>query len=129
MTAKLKSLTLCALVGIIGIGSAGAVAGNKESNETMSCEIAVDRQANRVILQPTVFAGEETRGSFQFRVKGTGSSGRTNISQGSSFSTMAGEPLVVGRIMLSGNKSYKATLEVEASGESVECVEDIHSQL
>ena len=129
MTGKTRILTVIALLGSGVIASTGVTTGHENQDGPLACEIAVKHQGNRVVIQPTVHADESMRGEFSFRVKGSGSSGNTNIRQANNFHVEAGDSIAVGKIMLNGNKSYTATLELEADGNSAQCQEEIHASL
>ncbi len=110
------SLTGVALAGTNTSGS---------SDDPISCEIKASENRGMITLETLIHSDTSIQGQYRFKVKSAGASGNTNLSQGSNFRATAGEPLQLGRMMLSSGAVYDASLDITVSGVSFSCAERI----
>jgi len=132
MFAKSKSLSslLLLVAGLAGATYAAAESGDIPAvvetgpqGSSFRCEIEVREQGGMVSLSGVVEAEVAIAGSYRFRVESAGGSGNASISQGGGFSAGPGEAVTLGRVMLSANGVYDASLDLDTDAGSVDCEE------
>ncbi|WP_306258711.1 curli-like amyloid fiber formation chaperone CsgH [Pararhizobium sp. IMCC21322] len=109
---------------LTGVALAGTNTDNA-SDDPISCEIKATENRGMITLETMIHSDTSINGQYRFKVKSAGRSGSTNLSQGSNFRADAGEPLQLGRMMLSSGSVYDASLEVTVSGVTFNCAERI----
>lgn len=115
-----------ALLALSLTGIALATAHNAApSDEPINCEIRSTENRGMITLQSLIHSESAISGQYRFKVQSAGGSGSSNISQGSNFTARAGEPVEIGRMMLSAGSVYDASLEVTVSGVTFTCAERI----
>lgn len=93
------------------------------SDAPISCEIKATENGGMITLETLIHSETSVQGEYRFKVKSVGASGNTNLSQGSTFRATAGEPLQLGRMMLSVGSVYEASLDVTVSDVTFSCAE------
>ncbi len=119
-TGSAALLALC-LTGVALAGNSSATS----SDEPINCEIKATENGGMITLETLIHSDTTISGQYRFKLKSAGRSGNTNISQGSNFRAEAGEPLQLGRMMVSSGAVYDASLDVTVSGVSFNCAERI----
>jgi hypothetical protein len=115
-----KRFVLAAASLLIGAGAAVATAGS--SSDPARCEIVAEKHGAGVSIIGLYYAAKALDGEYTFRVRGSGRSGSTEISQGGEFSVTPDSPAEIGQVMLGGSgASFDATLVVRAAGRTVRC--------
>jgi len=109
---------------VVGAAAAGA-AKDSSSSAPLRCEIRNTVQGDAIVLEPVVYAGRSTNGTYTVSVSGGGSSGSTDIRQGGAFETGPGNPASLGRMSLGANGAYDVKLTVTAGGASVSCAKQV----
>ena len=97
----------------------------RSSDEPISCEIRSTENRGMITLESLIHSDTAISGQYRFKVQSAGQSGNSNISQGSNFSAKAGEPVQIGRMMLSAGSVYDASLDVTVRGVTFSCAERI----
>jgi hypothetical protein len=122
-----KRLSVAALVLLLGVGAGGMAMGASEDelmDGPVRCEIQATAKKSMIALKSVVMADVSTQGSYQFKVKSSGGSGRTNIQQGGNFSVEPDEEAILGKVTVGNNgATYDVTLKIMADGETIECSE------
>jgi hypothetical protein len=123
MSAKSRYLSLPLLIATGLAGAACTAIGSESQDAPLRCAIDVSEQGGMVSLQGVVKASAAIEGTYRFSVESAGGSGNSRIKQGGGFSAAPGETVKLGRVMLSANGIYDASLELDTSAGSVECEE------
>lgn len=118
-----------ALMGTVAVGAA-AFAGTgdtaaPESANGVACEIVTETANGMVSIEPVVYGTPAATGSYSFRVASSGAGGRSNVSQGGSFSIPSSGAVTVGRVALGAGGSYDAELTVDVAGATMTCEERV----
>jgi hypothetical protein len=109
-------------LGLAGIATAGTGTPTGPAIDPVRCEIRTDTSNGMTSLDGMVHADRVVSGSYRFRVKSTGASGKSDIDQGGDFTAGPGNPAVLGSIMLDGAAArYDASLTVTVDHETIEC--------
>jgi hypothetical protein len=104
------------------IGAAAAVAMAGPSPDPNRCEISAEKHGAGVSIIGLYFAAKALDGEYTFRVRGSGRSGSTDISQGGDFSVDPRQPAEVGRVVMGGaGATYDATLVLRVAGKTWRC--------
>lgn len=124
MATRFPARTVLLLFGLgaagiaIGAGHAGTAAG------PVRCEIRADSTNGMTSLEGVVHADKAVSGSYQFRVKSSGASGRANLDQGGDFTAGPGNAATLGSITLDTRGArYDASLTVTLNGKTIECAD------
>ena len=105
------------------LGLAGAAIGAETTSAQLRCEIQTRSINGMIVLQGVAHANAPLTGSYQLRVRGTGSSGSSDVTQGGTFTAGPDSPVNLGQVMLGGGGSYEASLELDAAGATASCSE------
>lgn len=123
MTGSTKQYSIWAASMVASLAAAfaavGAVNASGAGADRMRCEIVASASRGIVTLEGRAEGIEALSGSYRFEVSGTG----TQIRQGGPFGAAAGASATLGSVQLGGSSPYRATLEISADGETVQCAE------
>lgn len=121
MTGSTKQYSIWAASMVASLAAAfaavGAVSASRAGADRMHCEIVASAARGIVTLEGRAEGVEALSGSYRFEVSGAG----TQIRQGGPFGAAAGASAALGSVRLGGSGPYRATLEVSANGETVQC--------
>lgn len=125
MGTRFPARTVLLLFGLGGAGIAiGAGHAGMAAAGPVRCEIRVDSTDGMTSLEGVVHADKAVSGSYQFRVKSSGASGRSNLDQGGDFTAGPGNPATLGSITLDTRGArYDASLTVTLNGKTIECAD------
>ncbi len=114
----------------VGMGRADPSDGGTKTSGPIQCEVRVTPIGGTVELAGVARVDAAVRGTYSFRVVGSGGAGGTSIEQGGSFAAAPDAPAILGRVVLgSQGASYDVRLELVAGSGSVECTRHIGKAL
>jgi hypothetical protein len=122
-----STLALTIAAGLLAAGFASRT--SSAASEGVRCEIAVEEQAGRVMLEGFVDTASRISGSYELLVSKTGGGGSSDISQGGEFSADAGARTALGTVVLDGDGSYTAKLKIRWNGKTATCRESLRGSL
>lgn len=87
------------------------------------CQLRVDDDGDRIVLEGVVFARRSASGSYQMRVSQESTGGSSNIAQSGDFIVESGSTASLGTVSLSNRVSrYVAKLTVQWDDGAADCV-------
>ncbi len=97
---------------------------SQAGSETARCEITSTVNGGMIALTGQAAATPDVSGTYRLTVKGSGTNGSTNISQGGRFTTSAEGTATLGTMMLTSSGAvYEADLTIAIGSETRSCSE------
>ena len=119
---KTAILVLSAPV-VLGLGalSVASVAADQNDSGSIRCEIHEKTTRAGVALEGVVTSKTAVEGSYRLKVTASGAAGSSDINQSGEFTAGAKTASSLGSVMLGGNGSYDARLDVTIDGRTIRC--------
>lgn len=116
-----KRLAILAIPALLGLGIAGANAGDENGDGPVQCSIQAKADDGMIAFRGVLETNTGLSGSYSFHIESSGHGGSTNIRQGGNFTAEAGEEVHLGQAAVSGGGQYEVKFEITANGETYEC--------
>lgn len=115
MTVKIGLVALLALGGV-----AVAKAGNG-ADPGLACGVSSVTERGMTTFEAVLQSPTPSDGAYRFALKSSGGGGSSTINQGGGFSTLAGEPVSLAKVMLNAGASIDVDFSVTIAGRSFDC--------
>lgn len=117
---KTAILVLSAPV-VLGLGVLSVASVAADDSGSIRCEIHEKTTRAGVVLEGVVIAKTAVEGSYHFKISASGDSGSSDINQSGEFTAGPQAANSLGSVMLGGNGSYEARLDVTFDGRTIRC--------
>jgi hypothetical protein len=116
-----KRLIALAIPALLALGIAAPHAAGEIAQQPIQCGIETKSENGMAGFRGRVHVAADVSGTYTLVVGSAGASGRSDISQGGTFSAKAGDEVHLGQVMLSDNGQYEVDFEVTANGHTYDC--------
>src|SRR5690606_14659122 len=119
-------------IGAIALGLAvAALAANaglaSRTGDTPQCGIATSSDRGMLALEGTILSPVALSGEYRLALRSSSNGGSSHISQGGYFTANANEATPLGKVLINAGSSYSIEFNVTASGQKIDCDQDIAS--
>lgn len=112
---------LMAGLGLVGLGTAIALAGAAPSPLPFRCAVFASEQSGMTLLQAVVETDTALAGTYRLAVTSASASGRSQISQGGPFSIASAQQASLGSVTIAANAQADIVFEIETGGTIWSC--------